>query len=184
MRSDQTVSSDIAEPGATGSDPWVKRILMLVSAVLLLLAVVGAVLSVKARSDRADAAEIQKAYGAVLASARAEAEAFVNIRYDDAEASIERVREGATGEFQKQYDTSTDSVIAVLEQNESVMDGEVVWAGVNDMDGDSARVFAYTSGTVSNLQTGGEPVERNFRLQLDLVLVDGEWLTNNLEFVA
>lgn len=154
------------------------------TALLLVAAVAGAVLSVRARTDRAEALEKQEQYGAVLASARAEAAAFVNIRFDDAEASIDRVREGATGEFREQYDTSTESVIAVLEQNESVMDGEVVWAGVDNLDGDSARVFAYTSGTVANLQTGGQPVERNFRLQLDLVLVDGEWLTNNLEFVA
>lgn len=164
--------------------PWLKRTLVSATALLLVLAIAGAVWSVQTRSERADAAQNQKQYGDVLASARSEAEAFVNIRFDDAEASIERVREGATGEFREQYDTSTESVIAVLEQNESVMDGEVVWAGVDTLDTDSARVFAYTSGTVANLQTGGEPVERNFRLQLDLVLVEGEWLTNNLEFVA
>ena len=40
------------------------------------------------------------------------------------------------------------------------------------------------SGTVANKATEDEPVARNFRLQLDLELVDGEWLTSNLEFVG
>ena len=64
------------------------------------------------------------------------------------------------------------------------MDGKVVWAGVVSLDEDSSRVIAATSGTVANKATQGEPVARNFRIQLDLELVDGEWLTSNLEFVG
>ena len=61
----------------------------------------------------------------MLASARAETEAFINIDYREAQASIDKVAAGATGEFKEQYTQSADSVIEVLEQNESVMDGEV-----------------------------------------------------------
>ncbi|WP_460808218.1 hypothetical protein [Nocardioides salsibiostraticola] len=184
MPSEQTLKADPKQGAAPGRTGTTLIVLATTCALLVAIAVAGAAFSVKAHLDRGDDAQIQRQYGDVLASARAEAEAFVNIRFDDAEASIERVRDGATGEFREQYDTSTESVIAVLEQNESVMDGEVVWAGVDTLDNDSARVFAYTSGTVANLQTAGKPVERNFRLQLDLVLVEGEWLTKNLEFVA
>ena len=61
-------------------------------------------------------------------------------------------------------------MIEVLQQNESVMEGEVLWAGVVDVDKDSATVIAATSGTVANKQTDNKPVVRNFRLQLELVL--------------
>jgi Mce-associated membrane protein len=120
----------------------------------------------------------------VLTAARTEAEAFINIRYDDAEASIDEVVAGATGDFRDQYAKSTDSVVQVLKESESVMEGEVVWAGVVDVDKDSATVLAATSGTVANKQTGGKPVARHFRLRLDLVREDGEWLTDDLQFVS
>ena len=159
--------------------------LLYVAALLLACAcVVLAVLVVGERGDRADAADAQERYGDVLAAARTETEAFINIDYRDAQASIDAVAAGATGEFKSQYTDSVDSVIEVLEQNESVMDGEVVWAGVVSLDVDSARVIAATSGTVANVATEGKPVARNFRIQLDLELVDGEWLTSNLEFVG
>ncbi len=180
MLSERGESDDVADP----TQPRVRLLLLVVAGVLLALAVAGGVLGLQVRSDRAEAQQSRLEYGKVLVSAREEAEAFVNIRFDDAQASIEKVREGATGAFREQYDTSTESVIAVLEQNKSVMDGQVVWAGVSDLDDDSARVFVSTTGTVANKETGGEPVERNFRLQLDLVKVEGRWLTNNLEFVA
>ena len=80
----------------------------------------------------------------------AEAEAFINIRYDDAQASIDDVVAGATGDFQEQYTSRTDDVIELLQQNKSVMDGKVLWAGVVDVDKDSATVLAATTGTVAN----------------------------------
>ena len=158
--------------------------LYLAALLLLCASVLGGYLVVQERGERADDKRDQQRYGAVLASARAETEAFINIDYREARASIDKVAAGATGEFEKQYTESVDSVIEVLEQNESVMDGEVVWAGVVSIDADSSRVIAATSGTVANKATQGKPVARNFRIQLDLQLVDGEWLTSSLEFVG
>ena len=179
-------------PGGAGGDTVSPRpnragLNITLYALVLLLAcacVVGGVLAWDSRQDRASAAEEQEPYGDVLAAARTEAEAFINIRYDDAEASIDEVVAGATGDFRDQYAKSTDSVVQVLKESESVMEGEVVWAGVVDVDKDSATVLAATSGTVANKQTGGKPVARHFRLRLDLVREDGEWLTDDLQFVS
>lgn len=180
-------------PGGSGGDPVTPgprshaplNIALYVLALLVACAcVVGGVNVYRTHGERADAAVAQERYGAVLAAAKAEAEAFINIRYDDAQGSIDKVAQGATGQFRKQYDTSTKGVIQVLRQNKSVMDGRVVWAGVVDADQDSATVIAATSGTVANVQTGNKPVARNFRLKLDLVYSDGHWLTSNLEFVG
>ena len=46
------------------------------------------------RGDRADAKESQERYGAVLASARTETEAFINIDYQTAQESIDKVAAG------------------------------------------------------------------------------------------
>ncbi|GAA4365487.1 nuclear transport factor 2 family protein [Nocardioides caricicola] len=156
-------------------------------AVALLLAcavVFGGVLVYKEHQNRESEAVAQARYGAVLAAARDEVEAFINIDYRDAQASIDAVAEGATGEFAEQYDSSTEGVVQLLEQNQSVMDGEVLSAGVVDLDGDSATVLASTKGTVANKASGNKPVARYFRLKLDLQYVDGEWRTSNLEFVS
>lgn len=126
----------------------------------------------------------QERYSKVLESATTVATAFVNIRYDDAQASIEAVMAGATGAFRDQYAKSTEGVISVLEDNKSVMTGEVLWSGVVAQDKDSATVIVATTGTVANVQTENEPVARNFRLQLELVLEKGKWLTSDLQFVA
>jgi Mce-associated membrane protein len=132
--------------------------------------------------DEAPGAE-QERYADILESASTEATAFVNIRYDDAQASIDAVMEGATGAFRDQYAKSTDGVIQVLTENKSIMVGEVLWTGVVAQDPDSATVIVATSGTVQNKQTGDEPVARFFRLQLQLVSEQGRWLTSDLQFV-
>jgi Mce-associated membrane protein len=167
--------------------PARRRLNVALYALALLLAcacVVGGVLVYRTHDvDAGDRAE-QERYGDVLAAARAEAEAFINIRYDDAQGSIDEVASGATGKFRKQYDTSSKSVIKVLRQNRSVMDGKVLWAGVVSADEDSATVIAATTGTVANVQTKNRPVARNFRLKLDLVRSGDRWLTSNLEFVG
>jgi len=125
----------------------------------------------------------QQRYSDILDSASQEATAFVNIRYDDAQASIDAVMAGATGDFRAQYAKSTDGVIQVLTENKSIMSGKVLWTGVVAQDPDSATVIVATSGTVQNKQTGDKPVARFFRLQLQLVSEKGRWLTSDLQFV-
>ena len=163
-----------------------RRNVALYVAVLLLacLAVVGGVMVWRTHQDRAQATTEQERYGEVLAAATEEAEAFINISYRDAQASIDKVAAGATGKFRDQYTSASGGVLEVLKNEKSEMDGEVVYAGVVDADHDSATVIAATSGTVSNVQTGNKPVARNFRLQLELVREGDEWLTSDLQFVG
>jgi Mce-associated membrane protein len=146
--------------------------------------VFGGVLVVQERRDRDRAAGEQERYGDVLASARAEAQALINIDYRQAQESIEAVAAGATGKFAEQYDTVTSSIIDTLRRNKSVMDGSVLWAGVVTLDPDSATVIVATTGTVANVSTDNKPIARYFRLKLDLELVKGDWKTADLEFVT
>jgi Mce-associated membrane protein len=146
--------------------------------------VFGGVLAVQQHREDDRAAEEQERYGDVLAAARTEVEAFINIDYRNAQDSIDAVAAGATGDFRKQYDSSTAGVVKVLQREQSVMDGEVLWSGVVDVDSDSATVLAATTGTVANRSTKNQKVARLFRLELDLQKVGDQWLTSNLEFVG
>jgi Mce-associated membrane protein len=162
------------------------RLNVTLGAVVLLMAcacVVGGLYVSRTHEQRAAAVVEQERYGDVLAAATDEAEAFVNLRYDDAEGTVAKVAAGATGGFRKQYDSSAKGVIRVLKRNRSVMDGTVVWAGVVDAGPDAATVIAATSGTVANARSDDKPVARNYRLKLDLVRSGGQWLTSDLEFV-
>jgi Mce-associated membrane protein len=158
--------------------------LYVVTVLLACLCVVGGVMAWRTHDSRERAQAEQERYGDVLAAATDEANAFVNIRYDDLESSVERVTDGATGSFKKQYSKLQEGVLDVLKREKSVMEGKVLWAGVVDVDQDSATVIVATSGTVANQQSNNQPVARNFRLRLDLVLENGRWLTNDLQFVG
>ncbi len=132
--------------------------------------------------DKASATE-QDRYADILASASKEATAFLNIRYDTAQESIDAVMAGATGEFRDQYAQATDALITLLKDNKSIRTGEVIWAGVVAQDPDSATVILATTGTVQNNQTGANPKAENYRIQMQLAAEEGRWLTSDLQFV-
>ena len=111
--------------------------------------------------------------------------AFLNLDYEDFDA----VRRGrAVPRDRRVPDAVPDSPrrgsTKVATRAKSVQTGEVVWAGVVAVDEDSATVIVASSGTVSNKTTKFEAVPRHYRLQLDLTLEDGKWLTRDLQFVA
>jgi Mce-associated membrane protein len=165
--------------------PMSRRNLALYGAALLLVCacVAGGVLSLLERGERAELKSEQERYGAVLASARTEARALVNIDYRDPQAAIDAITSGATGEFKEQLEEGSDPLTEILEQGEATRAGDVVWAGVVAVDDDSARVIVATEGTVTFATTTEEPRAENFRMQLDLQRVDGDWLTSKLEFI-
>lgn len=121
---------------------------------------------------------------AVIDSATKMANAFLNLRHDDPQASIEAVKSLATGTFGDQYDKAASELVKVVRRAQTVQTGEVLWAGLVAGDEDSATVIVASTGTVSNKVTDFKPQARNYRLRLDLQLVDGRWLTRDLQFVA
>jgi Mce-associated membrane protein len=156
-----------------------------VAAVLLLaVAAVGGVTAWQAKQQDDRTASQEESYGQVMSAARKQAEAFININYQDAQTSMAAVAAGATGKFKEQYSSSSDGVISVLKQNKSVMEGRVVWTGVVSLDKDDATVLVATTGTVANVSTHNQPVARNFRLQLHLVKSGTRWLADDLQWVS
>ncbi len=126
----------------------------------------------------------QERTAAVIDAASKMSNAFLNLDYENVDASAEAVLSLATGAFLTQYQESTEGLKKVATRAKSVQTGEVLWAGVVAVDDDSATVIVASSGTVSNKTTKFEAVPRSYRLQLDLTVVDGQWLTRDLQFVA
>ncbi|KAA1416375.1 hypothetical protein F0U44_18825 [Nocardioides humilatus] len=111
------------------------------------------------------------------------ANAFLNLDHDEIEANIEAVKALATGPFLKQYTAAAADLAKLVRRAEATQTGEVEWAGLVAGDEDSATVVIATNGTVANKETDFEPVARTYRLQLEVALVDGQWLTRDLQYV-
>jgi Mce-associated membrane protein len=60
----------------------------------------------------------------------------------------------------------------------------VAYAGVVDVDADTATVIAATAGTVASEETDNRPVRHDLRLRLELVHEDGRWLISDLTAVS
>ena len=151
-----------------------------VALVVLLVALVGlsAWLFVQAQQASSDA----EAYDDASAAARAEVLAFTTLDYRKLDASLDRVVAGATGSFKSDFSKQRKTITQLTKQNKSVSKSRVPSAGVVSIDQDSARVIVVADSTVTNATTK-TPQPRHYRMQVDLVLRDGDWLTSNLEFV-
>jgi len=132
--------------------------------------------------DPAPKAE-QERTAAQIEAATAMADAFLNLQYDEIETDIEEVKSLATGAFLRQYTKASKDLAKLTRRAQATQTGEVDWAGLVAGDDDSATVIVATSGTVANKLTEFEPVARTYRLQLEVDLVDGQWLTSDLQYV-
>ncbi|PWN03702.1 hypothetical protein DJ010_06365 [Nocardioides silvaticus] len=132
--------------------------------------------------DPAPKAE-QERTAAQIEAATAMADAFLNLQYDEIETDIEEVKSLATGAFLRQYTKASEDLAKLTRRAQATQTGEVDWAGLVAGDDDSATVIVATSGTVANKLTEFEPVARTYRLQLEIDLVDGQWLTSDLQYV-
>ena len=119
----------------------------------------------------------------LLAAARQSALNFTSLDYRHYDRDSANVLESATGDFKKQFAAQTEELTQLVAQNKSVSEGQVLEAGIVRSDTRSARVLVVADSKVTNTAVpDGEA--RTYRLQLDLVLKDGRWLTSDVEFVG
>lgn len=125
----------------------------------------------------------QERVAAQLAAASDMVTSFVNFDYRDADATIAGVKERSTGTFLEQYEKGAADLKKLATEAQSTMVARVVWAGLVAGDKDSATVIVATSGEVTNKTTDFKEEARNYRIQVELVLEDGAWLTSDLQYV-
>jgi Mce-associated membrane protein len=148
-------------------------------ALLVALVVASVLLERKWAEGRSTAAR----YDAVLASARQEALNFTTLDYRSISDDVARVLAGSTGSFHKQFQDSEANLKTLAARNKSVSKGSVLEAGIVSSEPTKARVIVVADSMVSNVNTS-TPQPRHYRLQLDLVLQGGRWLTDDLQFVG
>lgn len=155
----------------------------LVLVALALAAVACLVLVALTLPRLSDAADRDARRTAILAAARQHAVNFTTLDYRRLDRDLERVLDGATGQFRAQFKAGTADLSTLVTENQAVSQGEVLEAGLVSDDADSARVLVVADSTVTNTADPG-PQKRYYRLQLDLVLRGDRWLVSDLQFVG
>lgn len=119
----------------------------------------------------------------ILAAARQSALNFTSLDYRHYDRDSANVMKGATGDFKEQFAAQTGELTKLVAANRSVSEGQVLEAGIARADERSARVLVVADSKVTN-KAAPEGQSRTYRLQLDLVLEKGRWLTSDVEFVG
>ncbi|WP_405603368.1 hypothetical protein OG741_31275 [Streptomyces sp. NBC_01410] len=136
-------------------------------------------LCVQVYEQRAEAQRHQE----ILAAARQSALNFTSLDYRHYAQDSENVLKGATGDFKEQFSGQTTELTKLVAANKSISQGQVLEAGITRSDERTARVLVVADSKVTNTAAPGGQA-RTYRLQLDLVLENGRWLTSDVEFVG
>lgn len=150
-----------------------------VLAVLLVVAVaLAAVLGVLAwQAHRRDSDAT-----AAVAAARQVAVNLTTMKADTADQDLQRLLESATGEFRSEFADRQQPFVQVVKQAKVSTVGDVVGAGLDRLDGTTARVLVAVHSTVKNAAAQqGEP--RDYRLAVTMQQIDDRWLASGVEFV-
>lgn len=115
--------------------------------------------------------------------AAAQVEKLITVSSSEADASIDSLLDGATGDFRAELEAQADRLRRAVADGKVTATGEVVSTGVVKASDDRVTVLVAATGSVRN-RHNDEPEPRNYRLSVALQKVDDRWLVSGLEFVA
>lgn len=153
--------------------PW------LLAAALVLVSAAVAFVGYRVHQENLNSSRDQD----VLAAARQEALNFISIDYQNFDQDTQNVLSGATGDFKQQFSDESSTLKTLVNQNKAISSGQVLQAGVVSSSASAARVLIVADATVANTAAPSGQV-RNYRLQMDLVDQNGQWLTSDIQFVG
>ncbi len=164
-------------------DTGVRRVLPLAAAVLVLIAIGLAVLSVVFENRVRAAKHVRSAQQAAVHAARQVSVDLVTLDYRHVDTDVRNVLAGATGDFSDQYVKDAPKVKEVVTANQVSSTGNVLESGVVSGDTDSVTVLVVVDSVVRNKanQTGQL---RHYRVQLEMSLLKGVWRARSLQFVS
>lgn len=91
---------------------------------------------------------------AAMQAARQEAVNLMSLNYRTLDRDIQRILDGATGQLEQQFNNSAEQLKTVVPQVKAVTSGEVLSAGVVNIDGGTAEVLLVVDQTVRNEAQG------------------------------
>ena len=184
---------DVADPGPAGavageaprttSSRWVRALVLV--PVVLLAALIGALIWLALRIHSYDARD--SARKAALSAAQSEATNLMTISYRTANRDLDRIINGATGQFRSQFETQQKQFPDVLAKAKSVATGQIITSALVSLHGSTARVVIAIDQTVSNAQTtAAHQTEqlKHYRIVMTLKRIHGRWLASDVAFAG
>ena len=171
--------SGLRRRGLSGGPRWRSAVL----AAVVLVAVLGLLVWTGLRWY--DARQLAGAHQAALAAAKQTTVDFVTISASSVDSDLQRIADGATGDFKDEFTRGMPEVRAAVVQNSVQSQGSVLRAGLVSGDRDSATVLVAIDATVRNARAPDGRLS-HYRIQVDLALdsSSGRWLVSRLQFVG
>lgn len=117
-----------------------------------------------------------------LQTAEQGARNLTTIDWQQADADVRRILDGATEHFYDDFDQRSRPFIEAVQESKAKTIGTVADAGLESETNDSARALVAVTVQTSNAGVT-EPVQRSWRLRLDLKKVADQIKVSNVEFV-
>jgi Mce-associated membrane protein len=132
--------------------------------------------------DQRSADERDERRAAFVQAARQTVLNLTTIRADSADADVQRLIDGATGDFKAEFEGREGPFVEVVQQAGVTTMGEVLEAGIQNEDGTCASSLVASRAMVSNADQT-EPEPRDFRLRVTICDENGRLLASKVEFV-
>jgi Mce-associated membrane protein len=127
--------------------------------------------------------QLDSAREQALAAARQTTVNFVTISAGSVDRDLQRVADGATGDFKDEFTKGLAQVRAAVIENKVDSQGTVLRAAIVSADRSSAIVLVAVDATVHNVNAPDGRLT-HYRIRTNLARVGGAWLVSKLEFVG
>jgi Mce-associated membrane protein len=117
-----------------------------------------------------------------LAAARQGALNLTTISYTEVDADVKRILDSATGTFYDDFQKRSQPFVEVVKQAQSKSQGTVTEAGLESVEGDTARALVAVAVTTSNAGAA-EQQPRAWRMRVSVQKMGDTAKVSNVEFV-
>ncbi|MFI6367686.1 hypothetical protein ACIBG0_33610 [Nocardia sp. NPDC050630] len=117
-----------------------------------------------------------------VAAAEQQALNLTTIRWDQADADVKRIIDGSTGAFRDDFSSRSASFADVVKQAKSTSEGTINAAGLESLDGNTAKVLI-GAGITTRTVAEPNPTPKAWRMRITVEESGGKKLTSNVELV-
>jgi Mce-associated membrane protein len=172
-------SAAAPDPPADKPKSAVRRTALLTLAVAVALAVLVGWLGFRTyQSNQANAQRSQ-----FLQVARQGALNLTTIDWQKADGDVQRIVDGATGQFHDDFASRAKSFVEVVKQAKSTTVGTITDAGLESQNGDAAQALVAVTVTTSDAGAP-QPIPHSWRMRISVQKVGDQVKVSNVEFVA